>query len=185
MKIIDVSCPRQLLAVIEWIVEGNRGLVYLRIMRNSSPVLYEKQFKFEYGKGYILREKGDMVLVSSGHGVHECLSAAEELEARGMMVSVLDMPSFDAEILIDLLNRNKKIIIAEQNNGYILQRLLHEVHYRKVKSDISNIYSINTRDKSGKAEFIHSGTYKEIIMERGLDAAHLADLCSGLMGISQ
>ena len=33
LRIIDVSCPRQLLAVMQWIMEGNRGLVYVRVMR--------------------------------------------------------------------------------------------------------------------------------------------------------
>jgi transketolase len=36
LKIIDVSCPQQLLAIMRWIMEGNRGLVYLRVMRTGS-----------------------------------------------------------------------------------------------------------------------------------------------------
>src|ERR1017187_8483069 len=40
LKIIDVSCPQQMLAVMRWIMEGNRGLVYVRIMRTGSAVLY-------------------------------------------------------------------------------------------------------------------------------------------------
>lgn len=36
LKIIDVSCPQQLLGIMRWIMEGNRGLVYLRVMRAAS-----------------------------------------------------------------------------------------------------------------------------------------------------
>ena len=33
LQIIDVSCPQQMLAIMRWIMEGNRGLVYVRVMR--------------------------------------------------------------------------------------------------------------------------------------------------------
>ena len=33
VKIIDVSCPQQMLSLMRWIMEGNRGLLYVRVMR--------------------------------------------------------------------------------------------------------------------------------------------------------
>jgi transketolase C-terminal domain/subunit len=36
LKIIDVSCPQQMLSIMKWIMQGNRGLVYLRVMRAES-----------------------------------------------------------------------------------------------------------------------------------------------------
>ena len=36
LKIVDSSCPQQMLAIMRWIMEGNRGLVYLRVMRTPS-----------------------------------------------------------------------------------------------------------------------------------------------------
>ncbi len=80
LKIIDVSCPQQLLSIMQWIMEGNRGLVYLRVMRAPSAVIYGPEFRFEFGKGYIVREAENeqAVIVSSGRGVHEALAAAAE-----------------------------------------------------------------------------------------------------------
>ena len=54
LKIIDVSCPRQLLAIMQWIMEGNRGLIYLRVMRTPSAVIYGPDYSFEFGKGHRL-----------------------------------------------------------------------------------------------------------------------------------
>ena len=49
LKIIDVSCPNQLIGVMKWIMEGNRGLCYVRIMRSASAVLYPEVPAFEFG----------------------------------------------------------------------------------------------------------------------------------------
>ena len=101
LQIVDVSCPRQLLAVMQWIMEGNRGLVYVRVMRAPSAVLYGQDYRFEFGKATALRESADdkAVIVSSGRGVHEALAAADECAKRGVRVGVIDMPSVDEECL--------------------------------------------------------------------------------------
>jgi transketolase C-terminal domain/subunit len=79
LKIVDVSCPRQLLSLMQWIMEGNRGLVYVRVMRTPSAVLYGDDYSFEFGKAYYVRRSADdaAVIVSSGRGVHEALAAAQ------------------------------------------------------------------------------------------------------------
>src|SRR5438477_8726752 len=48
LKIIDVSCPQQMLAIMRWIMDGNRGLVYVRLMRTGSPVIYGADYSFEF-----------------------------------------------------------------------------------------------------------------------------------------
>ena len=55
LKIIDVSCPQQMLAIMRWIMEGNRGLVYVRVMRTSSAVLYGSDYVFAFATGHRLR----------------------------------------------------------------------------------------------------------------------------------
>src|SRR5918992_1846078 len=72
LKIIDVSCPQQMLSLMRWIMEGNRGLLYVRVMRTPSAVIYPSDYLFELGRGHVLRESaGDAaVIVSSGRGVH-------------------------------------------------------------------------------------------------------------------
>ena len=45
LKIIDVSCPQQMLALMKWIMEGNRGLLYVRVMRTPSAVLYRQRLR--------------------------------------------------------------------------------------------------------------------------------------------
>ena len=177
LKIIDVSCPQQMLAVMKWIMEGNRGLVYVRLMRTGSPVLYGQDHSFEFGKGHMVREAAAdaATVVSSGRGVHEALAAADLCQRRGIGVSVVDMPSIDEDLLLRLYDSAKLLIFAEQNNGYIAQNFLKVLfRRRKVSADLSRVATINTLDSQGRPRFIHSGTYEELADAFGLAAPQIA-----------
>jgi transketolase len=178
VQIIDVSCPQQMLAVMRWIMAGNRGLLYVRVMRTPSAVLYGPDYTFEIGKGHVLRQSPDdaAVIVSSNRGVHEALAAAEACAADGLSVGVVDMPSIDQRLLLDLHASGKVICFAEQNNGYILQNFLRVVYRRAASAGrgFDNVLAINTLDAEGRPRFVHSGTYEELIEAFHLTPAHIA-----------
>ena len=98
--------------------------------------------------------------------MHEALAAAKKCADAGIAVGVVDMPSIDEKLLLELYNSGQWLVLAEQNNGYIWQNLL-KVLYRnrgKVKSGgWDRIITINTLKSDGQAQFIHSGTYEELI----------------------
>jgi transketolase len=168
LKIVDVSCPQQMLSIMKWIMEGNRGLVYLRVMRTGSAVLYGNDYVFSFGRGTRLRSSPEdrAVIVSSGRGVHEALAAAAKSAAAGIPVGVVDMPSIDEQLLLELCNSGQLLVLAEQNNGYIWQNLL-KVLYRnrgQVKTGAwDRIITLNTLKSDGRPQYIHSGTYEELI----------------------
>lgn len=183
LNIIDVSCPQQMLSVMKWIMDGNRGLVYVRVMRTASAVLYPGDYVFELGKGHVLRETPGSVavIVSSGRGVHEALASAAECEKRGLHVDVVDMPSIDAALLVELCESGKLVCLAEQNNGYIFQNLLRILYRRGVRlepdaaaSVVQRVMTINTLDANGRPRFIHSGTYEELTAAFGLTPPQIA-----------
>ena len=179
LKIIDVSCPRQLLAIMQWIMEGNRGLIYLRVMRTPSAVIYGADYAFQFGKGHTLRRSQNdaAVIVTSGRGVHEALAAGTLCAKRGVSVGVVDMPSIDDELLLGLFESGVRIVFAEQNNGYIWQNFLKALyrHRQSLRAgDLNRIVAVNTLDAEGRPRFIHSGTYEELIEVFGLSATKLA-----------
>jgi transketolase len=178
VQIIDVSCPQQMLSLMTWIMAGNRGLLYVRVMRTPSAVIYDSSYTFKLGKGHVLREseRDAAVIVSSGRGVHEALAASAACAERGIAVGVVDMPSIDEDLLIRLYDSGKIVCLAEQNNGYILQNLL-KILFRRRKAagqGVGHILPINTLDSSGRPRFIHSGTYEELIQAFGLTPAQIA-----------
>ena len=165
---------------MKWIMEGNRGLVYLRLMRTDAAVLYGNDFTFSFQKGSVLREneKDQAVIISSGRGVHEALAAADICAQRGIKVGVVDMPSVDAELLLQLYASNKLLIFAEQNNGYLWQNLLKALYQNRNRTELKNlkrVLTINTLNSKGQPQFIHSATYEELIAAFGLTPSAIAD----------
>ena len=180
LKIIDASCPQMLLSIMRWIMQGNRGLVYLRVMRAPSAVLYAPDVEFEFGKGFVLREhESDVaVLISSSRGTHEALTAATQAEAAGLGVTVVDMPSIDENLLLRLSDSGKLLCFAEQNNGYIWQKFLKILARHTKRCDWDRLLTINTLTRSGEPQFIHSGTYEELLEAFQLSPAHLVGTIS-------
>jgi transketolase len=184
LKIIDVSCPNQLVSIMRWIMEGSKGLVYLRIMRSASGVLYPELIPFAYGKAYQLAGNKDanVAIISSGRGSHEALAAVKLLEAQGIAACAYDMPSFDPETVEHLLsNSSMKILFAEQNNGYLWNASAKLILDRKIACDISRLQAINLNREDGSYRFIHSATYDELTKSAGLDAASIADKAASLV----
>ncbi|MBV8903812.1 MAG: transketolase, partial [Acidobacteriia bacterium] len=177
LKIVDISCPRQMLAFMEWIMEGNRGLVYARVMRTGSRVLYGPDYRFEFGKGHVLRRRdGDQAaIISSGRGVHEALAAAALCAQQDVAVCVVDMPSIDESLLLELYDWGRPLVFAEQNNGYIWQNFLKILYRRRAAADMSRIFTVNTLGPDGRPQFIHSGTYEELIAASCLAPNQLAE----------
>ena len=184
LKIIDISCPQQMLALMTWVMAGNRGLLYVRLMRTPSPVLYDTSYEFEFGKAsFVHGSPADAAfIVSSGRGVHEAVAAARACEKSGAQVAVVDMPSIDENLLLELCGSGKVVCLAEQNNGYILQNLLKVRHRRGRDGEgRSPIVAMNTLDRDGRPQFIHSGTYEELIEAFALSPAHIAKAVLGAM----
>src|SRR5688500_1243441 len=102
VRIVNISCPRQLLAALKWVVTGNQGIVYMRVLRAAAVAIYPPDFTFEFGKAYRPRvvENPEATIVSSGRGVYEALAAADQLASRGVEVEVVDMPSIDEETIL-------------------------------------------------------------------------------------
>jgi transketolase len=173
LKIIDVSCPQQMLSIMRWIMEGNKGLVYVRVMRTGSAVLYGSDYEFEFGKGYVLRqsESDRAILVSAGRGVHEALAAAEICAKNDLPVMVVDMPSIDEDLMLKLYQTGLPVFFAEQNNGFLWQNFLKTLYrnrHNAMLSGLDRVFTINTLDANGDEQFIHSATYEELVEAFGL-----------------
>ena len=69
------------------------GIVYLRLTRPKTPIIYSQEENFEIG-GYKVfgeKEKFDVVLIGAGITFHNCLQAAEELKKHGIRAKVIDL----------------------------------------------------------------------------------------------
>jgi deoxyxylulose-5-phosphate synthase len=88
-------------------------------------------------------------------------------------VGVIDMPSIDEDLLMRLYDSGKMLCFAEQNNGYIWRNFLRILARQKKKCDWDRLLAINTLARNGQPQFIHSGTYEELLEAFHLSPSHL------------
>ena len=176
LKIINVSCPQQLLGVLKWIMEGNKGMIYMRVLRAPANVIYDADFTFEFGKAYNANHSvnAEATIVTSGRCVYEALDAAKKLEAEGININVVDMPSIDEAAIVELYQSGKPVFIAEQNNGYLWYHFKRVLFEKEININTQKLFPINTSTKGG-LHYIHSGTYTELAAHYDLDGAHLGE----------
>ena len=67
------------------------GPSYMRTARNKVPRMYEDGSKLRIGTGSVLREGGDLAIISCGVMVGVAVSAAETLSGEGISCTVVDM----------------------------------------------------------------------------------------------
>lgn len=181
IKVIDAGCPQFLQAVLRWIAEGNRGLVYLRTMKTAIKPIYPENFTFTYGKAYYLKKYGNAqaVIVTAGHGLTEALKAEEMLYQKGILVNVLDMPSLDEEECLRLAEGELPVIFAEQNNGALLEQFSR---LAVTKTEIrAKVAGMNTRTQEGELQYIPSGTYGQLLEQLGLTSEDIVKKVSEMV----
>jgi len=71
------------------------GISYIRTTRGAYPVLYEDGTRFPIGGSKLVRSDPTdrVVLIGAGVTLHNCLAAADELEAEGIKTRVIDLYS--------------------------------------------------------------------------------------------
>jgi transketolase len=85
---------------------AHEGMVYLRTMRQDTPVIYEVNEAFHIGGSKVLRQSSDdrITLVASGATVHEALKACDQLKGDGVAVRVIDAYSIEPIDTVTLRN---------------------------------------------------------------------------------
>ena len=100
-------------------VYDRKGVTYFRSARNGWYKLYEEGSTFEIGKGNVVREGTDITVMATGLMIHESMVAADELEAEGISVRVVDMFSvkpIDKEMVWKCAEETGAIVTAENHN---------------------------------------------------------------------
>src|SRR5580658_5688399 len=108
-----VSCYK-----ITELMANVNGTCYQRALRADTKILYKPDDTFEVGGYKVLREGKDLVFVTAGYMVHECLRAADELAKNGKKAGVIDaygLPLKDTGILDIAAKSDGRIITVEDN----------------------------------------------------------------------
>ncbi len=158
----DVEARAAVFAAYEY-----QGPVYMRFGRLAVPVINDNpDYKFELGKGIVLREGKDVAIIATGLEVAESLVAAEKLAADGIDAKVINIHTIkplDKELVIAAAKETGRVVTVEEHSvigglGSAVCDVLSENHPTPVMK-------IGVNDVFGE-----SGPAVELIKKYGLDS---------------
>lgn len=119
MTVINPSDDIEARAAVKAAYEMD-GPVYLRFGRLAVPVINTNpDYKFEIGKGTVLKEGTDLTIVATGLEVNESLEAAKLLAADGINAEVINIATIkplDEELIIASAKKTGKVVTVEEHS---------------------------------------------------------------------
>ena len=167
MTIINPSDDVEARAAVKAAYEME-GPVYLRFGRLAVPVINDRDdYKFEIGKGVVLKEGTDLTLIATGLEVAESLAAAEKLEAEGISVEVINMHTIkplDVDLVVHSAAKTGKVVTVEEHS--IIGGLGSAVAEVLAEKQPAKLLRIGVEDRFGE-----SGPALKLLEKYELDAA--------------
>ena len=158
----DVEARAAVKAAYEYV-----GPVYLRFGRAAVPVFNdEATYRFEMGKGIVLREGKDVTIIATGLTVPESLEAANMLAADGIDAEVINIHTIkplDEDLIVKSAKKTGKVVTAEEHS--IIGGLGGAVCETLSEKCPTPVYRIGMRDVFGE-----SGSASALIHKYELDA---------------
>ena len=167
MTIINPSDDVEAKAAVKAAYEME-GPVYLRFGRLAVPVINDRpDYKFEIGKGIVLREGSDVTIIATGLEVNESLEAAKMLEADGISAQVINIHTIkplDTELVVSAAKKTGKVVTVEEHS--IIGGLGGAVAETLSEQCPTKMLRIGMMDTFGE-----SGPAVKLLEKYGLDAA--------------
>ena len=158
------------------------GISYIRTTRGSYPGLYPAGEAFPVGGSKVLRtgEHDEVTLIGAGITLHECMRAADILDAEGVGARVIDCycvkPIDTPTIVAAAQATGGRIVIAEDHHPEGgLGSAVTDALLAAGQRDLS-VAHLAVREMPG------SGTGPELLAWAGIDAGHIAAAARRLAG---
>ena len=151
----------------------HEGPVYMRFGRSPVPVFHdESTFKFEIGKGEVMRDGTDVAILANGLLVAEAVEAGELLARQGISARIINLATIkplDEDLVLKAAKECGKIVTCEEHSvigglGEAVCALLSE----KLPTPVRRV---GVNDKFG-----YSGPAGELLKAFGLCGEHIADV---------
>jgi len=151
---------------------------YLRLARDSTPVMTTDKTPFELGKAYVFSPGQDLTIIANGTMTSVALEAAEKLFHDGIDAEVIHCPTvkpLDAATILTSVKKTKRVITIEEaqiNGG--LGGAVSELLGENLPVPIARM---GIKDQYGQ-----TGTPAELLEHYGLTAKHVVLRAHNLIG---
>jgi len=106
----DIEAKAMVKAAYEYV-----GPVYMRFGRLAVPVINDRpDYKFEMGKGIVLREGKDVTIVANGLCVAASLEAAEKIDAK--VINIHTIKPLDEDLIVAAAKETGKVVTVEEHS---------------------------------------------------------------------
>lgn len=172
LTILSPASAKEVPKVMEAAIKID-GPVYVRLGKAYETEVYEKESKFEFGKGIILKEGTDAAIIGTGSILADAIEAGKILEEKGLSVRIINMATIkpiDEECIIQAANDTKCILTVEEHN--IIGGL---------GSAVSEVLTKNRKSVAFKSVGFNDcfctdyGYHQELKKMYGLDGKHIAE----------
>lgn len=158
----DIEAKAAVKAAIEY-----EGPVYLRFGRSAVPIINDTPgYKFEMGKGVVVREGKDVTIIATGICVCEAMEAAEMFEKEGVSAKVINIHTIkplDEALVIAAAKETGKVVTVEEHS--VIGGLGSAVCDCLSAHLPTKVCKIGMQDVFGE-----SGPAAELVKKYGLDA---------------
>ena len=138
----------------------------MRFGRLAVPVIFDRDYKFEWGKAQVLTEGNDVAIMATGLMVNEALMAAEQLKNDGISARVINIHTIkplDEECVINAARDCGCVVTAEEHNvigglgGAVCECLSENMPVPVKRIGVNDVFG-------------ESGAAAQLIKKYGLDA---------------
>lgn len=165
---MTVVCPSddiETKAAVKAALDMN-GPFYMRTSRAATPVINDRpDYKFELGKGILMKDGSDITIIATGVEVSYALEAAKSLESDGVSVRVINIHTIkplDEDIVLKAAKETKKIFTVEE--ATVIGGLGSAVAELTATKHPIEVYRIGMQDVFGE-----SGTWSGLLEKYELD----------------
>lgn len=148
------------------------GPVYLRFGRLAIPVMNDgPDYRFEIGKGVVLREGKDLTIIATGLCVHESMLASEKLAKKGIDAQVINIHTIkplDEDLVLRAAKQTGRIFTVEEHSivgglgGAVAEALSEKCPTKLTRIGVNDVFG-------------ESGPAKELLHKYKLDAEGIAE----------
>lgn len=181
MVVINPSDAVEARAAVEAAI-NYYGPVYLRFGRMAVPVINDNpEYKFEIGKGILMKEGSDVTIVATGLLVEPALRASELLANEGISARVINIHTIkplDEEIILSAAKETGAIVTAEEHS--VIGGLGSAVSEYLAGTRPTPVVRLGIND-----EFGHSGPAKELVKVYGLTAENLVEKAKAALALKK
>ncbi len=175
LKVVMPSTPYDAKGLLAASIRSPDPVIFFeptRLYRSVKEDVPEKDYTIEIGKASIVREGSDVTLVSYGTMMTPCRDAAEDADAQGISIELIDLRTLsplDSETLLNSVAKTGRCVIVHEaprsfGIGAEIAAQICEKNLLKLKAPVARVTGFDTVSPLAKLEEFYLPNRRRIMI---------------------